>query len=133
VSDQVEQSAWMRSLVYWGPVVGYAGVIFFLSSESHPEDQLPWFYLKEVSDKVLHAVEYGVFALLCYRAFRWGAGPVVARQAIVLAIVTVSVFGLTDEVHQYFVPFRDSSWQDWAADTIGAVIGVMSWRSIRSE
>jgi VanZ family protein len=123
----------MRSLVYWGPVVGCAGLIFFLSSQSHPEDQLPWFFPIEVSDKVLHAVEYGVFALLCYRAFRWGAGPVVARQAVVLAIVTVSVFGLTDEVHQYFVPFRDSSWQDWAADTIGAVIGVMSWRSIRSE
>jgi VanZ family protein len=123
----------MRSLVYWWPVVGCAGVIFFLSAQSHPEDQLPLFLFKEVSDKVLHAVEYGIFALLCYRAFRWGAGPVVARQAAVLAIVTASVFGLTDEVHQFFVPFRDSSWQDWAADTIGAVIGVMSWRSIRSE
>jgi len=123
----------MRSLVYWWPVVGCAGVIFFLSAQSHPEDQLPLFLFKEVSDKVLHAVEYGIFALLCYRAFRWGAGPVVARQAAVLAIVTASVFGLTDEVHQFFVPFRDSSWQDWAADTIGAVIGVMSWRSIMSE
>ena len=123
----------MRSLVYWWPVVGCAGVIFFLSAQSHPEDQLPLFLFKEVSDKVLHAVEYGIFALLCYRAFRWGAGPVVARQAAVLTIVTASVFGLTDEVHQFFVPFRDSSWQDWAADTIGAVIGVMSWRSIRSE
>jgi VanZ family protein len=121
----------MRSLVYWWPVVGCAGVIFFLSALSHPEDQLPLFLFKEVSDKVLHAVEYGILALLCYRAFRWGAGPVVARQAAVLAIVTASVFGLTDEVHQFFVPFRDSSWQDWAADTIGAVIGVMSWRSIR--
>jgi VanZ family protein len=106
---------------------------FFLSAQSHPEDQLPLFLFKEVSDKVLHAVEYGILALLCYRAFRWGAGPVVARQAAVLAIVTASVYGVTDEVHQFFVPFRESSWQDWAADAIGAVIGVMSWRSIRSE
>ena len=133
MSDQVGRSAWKRPWVYWWPVVGCAGLIFFLSAQSHPEDQLSEFLFKEVSDKVLHAVEYGFFALLCYRAFRWGAGPVVARQAVVLSIVTVSVFGLTDEIHQFFVPFRDSSWQDWVADTVGAVIGVISWRSIRSE
>ena len=133
MSDQVERSAWMRSLVYWGPVVGYAGVIFYLSAQSHPEDELPAFLFKDVSDKVLHAVEYGILSLLCYRVFRWAAGPAVGRQAVVLAILTASLFGLTDEVHQLFVPFRESSWQDWVADTIGAVIGVMSWRSIRSE
>jgi VanZ family protein len=118
---------------YWLPVALYAGVIFFLSAQSHPEDQLPSFLLKDVSDKVLHAVEYGILSLLCYRAFRWAAGPAVARQAVVLAIVTASVYGITDEVHQFFVPFRESSWQDWLADTIGAAIGAMSWRFIRSE
>ena len=118
---------------YWVPVALYAGVIFYLSAQSHPEDQLPSFLLKEVSDKVLHAVEYGILSLLCYRAFRWAAGPAVARHAVVLAIVTASVFGITDEVHQAFVPLRESSWQDWLADTIGATIGAISWRSIRSE
>jgi len=123
----------VQVLWYWVPAVLYAGVIFFLSSQSHPEDQLPLFLLEDVSDKVLHAVEYGILALLCYRAFRWAAGPAVARQAVVLAIVTASVYGITDEVHQLFVPFRDSSWQDWLADTIGAAIGALSWRFLRSE
>jgi VanZ family protein len=117
---------------YWVPVALYAGTIFYLSSQSHPEEQLPSFLIEDVSDKVLHAVEYGILALLCYRAFRWAAGPAVARQAVVLAIVTASVYGLTDEAHQFFVPFRESSWLDWLADTIGAVIGAMSWRFIRS-
>jgi VanZ family protein len=118
---------------YWVPVALYAGMIFFLSAQSHPEEQLPSFLLKDVSDKVLHAVEYGILALLCYRAFRWAAGPAVARQAVVLAIVTASVYGLTDEAHQFFVPFRESSWLDWLADTIGAAIGAMSWRFLRLE
>lgn len=131
--DITRQGVMVQVFWYWGPVVGLAGVIFYLSAQSHPEDQLPLFLLKEVSDKVLHAVEYGLLALLCYRAFRWAAGPVVARQAVVLAIVTASVFGLTDEVHQLFVPFRESSWQDWLADTVGAAIGTISWRSISSE
>ncbi len=123
----------MRLLVYWGPVAGCAGLTFYLSAQSHPEDQLPSFLLKNVSDKVLHAVEYGILSLLCYRGFRWAAGPAVARQALVLAIVTASVYGLTDEVHQLFVPFREAGWQDWLADIIGAVIGAMGWRFISSE
>jgi VanZ family protein len=118
---------------YWLPVALYAGAIFFWSSQSHPEEQLPSFLLKDVSDKVLHAVEYGILAVLCYRAFRWAAGPAVARQAVVSAIVAASAYGVTDEVHQFFVPFRESSWLDWLADTIGAAIGALSWRFIRSE
>jgi VanZ family protein len=120
-------------LWYWVPVALYAGAIFFLSAQSHPEEQLPSLLFEEVSDKVLHGVEYGILALLCYRAFRWAAGPAVARQAVVLAIVAASVYGLTDEVHQAFVPLRESDWQDWLADTTGAVIGAVSWRSLRWE
>ena len=131
--DATRQGAMVQVFWYWVPVALYAGVIFYLSAQSHPEDQLPSFLLKDVSDKVLHAVEYGILSLLCYRAFRWAAGPAVARQAVVLAIVTTSVYGVTDEVHQAFVPLRESSWQDWLADTIGATIGAISWRSIRSE
>lgn len=131
--DIARQDVMGQVLWYWAPVALYAGTIFFLSAQSHPEEQLPSFLLEGVNDKVLHAVEYGILSLLCYRAFRWAAGPAVARQAVVLAIVTASVYGLTDEVHQLFVPFRESSWQDWLADIIGAVIGAMSWRFLRSK
>ena len=131
--DIARQDVMGQVLWYWAPVALYAGTIFFLSAQSHPEEQLPLFLLEGVSDKVLHAVEYGILSLLCYRAFRWAAGPAVERQAVVLAIVTASVYGLTDEVHQLFVPFRESSWQDWLADIIGAVIGAMSWRFLRSK
>ena len=131
--DATRQGAMAQVFWYWAPVALYAGVIFYLSAQSHPEDDLPSFLFKEVSDKVLHAVEYGILAVLCYRAFRWAAGSAIARQAVVLAILTASVYGITDEVHQAFVPLRESSWQDWLADTIGAAIGAMSWRSVRSE
>ena len=118
---------------YWAPAVLYASAIFYLSAQSHPEEELPSFLLEEVSDKVLHAVEYAILSLLCYRAFRWAAGPAVARQAVVLAIITASIYGVTDEAHQLFVPFRESNWQDWLADTIGAGIGALSWWSVRRD
>jgi VanZ family protein len=131
--DIARQDVTGQVLWYWVPVVFYAGAIFYFSAQSHPEDQLPSFIFKQISDKVLHAVAYGILSFLCYRAFRWAAGPAAARLAVILAIVTASLYGITDEVHQAFVPFRESSWLDWLADTIGAVIGTMSWRFIRPE
>ena len=120
--DTTRRDVMVQVFWYWAPVSLYAGVIFYLSAQSHPEDQLPSFLLKEISDKVLHAVEYGILSLLCYRAFSRAAGPGLARQAVVLAILTAAVYGLTDEVHQAFVPLRESSWQDWLADTVGATL-----------
>ncbi len=125
------QGATVQLFLYWAPVLLYAAAIFYLSSQSHPEEHLPSFLIEDFSDKVLHAVAYGILAILCYRTFRRAAGPTVARQAVVLAIVTASVFGITDELHQAFVPLREASWQDWLADTIGATIGAISWRSIK--
>jgi VanZ family protein len=126
--DISRQDVTGQVLWYWVPVALYAGTIFYLSHQPHPDDNLPSFLFEEFSDKFLHAVEYSILALLCYRAFRWGSGPVVARQAVLLAIVTASVYGMTDEVHQAFIPFRESGWEDWLADTIGATIGVVGWR-----
>jgi VanZ family protein len=121
----------MTFLRYWGPVWGYAGLIFYLSSLSHPEDNLPLLF-REVSDKVLHAVEYAGLGALCYRAFRWGTNDILAPYALWLAIVFVSLYGVTDEIHQSWVPFRDSSWQDWVADGIGATIGAVTMHRIAS-
>ena len=126
--DIARQDVMGQAIWYWAPVALFAGAIFYMSAQSHPEDQLPSILFIAVSDKVLHAVEYGILSLLCYRAYRWAAGPAIARQAVMLAIVTASFYGITDEVHQLFVPFRESSWLDWLADTIGAAIGAMSWR-----
>ena len=120
----------MQMLWYWMPVGLYAGAIFYLSAQPHPEEQLPSFLLKEVSDKVLHLLEYSVLGALCYRAFRWGLNGQVAARALIIAIVAASLYGVTDEVHQLFVPFRESSWLDWLADTIGAAIGALSWRFV---
>jgi len=120
----------MQMLWYWMPVALYAGAIFYLSAQPHPEEQLPSFLLKEVSDKVLHLLEYSVLGALCYRAFRWGLNGQVAARALINAIIAASLYGVTDEVHQLFVPFRESSWLDWLADTIGAAIGALSWRFV---
>ncbi|MDH4082305.1 MAG: VanZ family protein [Nitrospira sp.] len=106
----------------WGPVCAYAVLIFYMSSQSHPEESLPSFVFN-LSDKVLHAAEYALLGALCYRALRGSSNDVWRQQAIPVAILLASVYGISDEVHQSFVPFRDSSWLDWVADTIGSMLG----------
>lgn len=108
---------------YWAPVAAYAALIFYGSAQSHPDEDLPSFIM-EFSDKMLHGIEYAGLGALCYRAFRWGTNDSWARQAALLALLATSLYGISDEVHQWFVPFRESSWQDWLADTIGAAVGV---------
>jgi VanZ family protein len=112
-------------LRYWGPVAAYIALIFYVSSQSYPEQNLPSF-LTLFSDKVLHAIEYAVLGGLWYRAFRWGTSDPWTHQAVLLAILATSLYGISDEVHQWFVPFRESSWQDWLADTIGGAMGVVT-------
>ena len=111
-------------LRFWVPVCAYASLIFYLSSQPHPEEDLPSFVLS-LSDKVLHVAEYAVLGALCYRAFRWGLSETWRPWAIPSAIILASIYGLSDEIHQAFVPFRDSSWLDWLADVVGSSIGAL--------
>ena len=113
------------------PVCAYAGLIFYLSSQPHPEDDLPSFVLS-FSDKVLHMVEYAVLGGLLYRALRWGTNEFWGSAAVPLAVLFASLYGMSDEVHQSLVPFRDSSWLDWVADVIGSAMGAAGLARISS-
>ena len=110
----------MRSLRLWGPVVAYCALIFFLSAQSG-FDFAPkplWDF-----DKLLHAAEYGVLAALLLRATHNPA----------LSLLIAGLYGVSDEVHQLFVPGRSASPFDALADLAGAgaVCGLWYWRSKR--
>ena len=99
----------------WGPVAGWAAVLFFLSS-LQPSHDLPWL---PVNDKVAHLCLYGVLGFTLARARVLG-GTAWPHAAFMLAGV---LYGVTDEVHQAFVPGRTPSVLDWLADTSGVMLG----------
>jgi VanZ family protein len=111
---------------YWGPVVAYAAMIFLLSSLSVSELDLPVLRVP-FGDKLAHAGLYGGFALLAMRAFRHAGGAEGARYAWVLGVVAAALYGLSDELHQVFVPNRHADAWDWLADTSGALVAALSW------
>lgn len=110
-------------LKYWGPVILYALAIVYLSSLSYPGQQLPSF-ISSVNDKFLHACEYGVLGILLYRAFKYTT-PNAGNMG--LAIICVIAFGISDEIHQWFVPQRQADIWDLVADTFGAAFLMLGW------
>ena len=103
------------------PALGYAAFIYFLSSLSNPFPFTPTGFL--AWDKLHHFVEYVAFGAL----LAWGlarAGLAISSGGV-WAVVLGSAYGLTDEVHQAFVPNRSADPRDWVADTVGALVGAV--------
>ena len=69
--------------------------------------------------KSLHFVEYGLLAVLFYRAFRAGRGPAWSGRAARAAAAGAVLYAFLDEFLQSFVPRRVGSPVDWAVDTAG--------------
>ena len=102
----------------------WMAVIFSLSSL--PGDAVPGTGFSSLGHFVLYAVLGGLY----YAALapRIGHG-----RAAVAAIALASLYGVTDEFHQSFVPGRFPDVADWAVDTAGATMsaGLLWWFSRR--
>ncbi len=106
--------------LYWLPAVVWAILIFTLSSLStFPEAVQPLFSF----DKLAHAAEYAVFSFLLARAFRNSQKTNLKKYFRIFAVICAIVYGMSDELHQYFVPMRTPSIIDLICDGIGAIIG----------
>ena len=68
-------------------------------------------------DKVTHFAVYGLLATLVCRVGRGWRGAAAG-------LIAASLFGITDEWHQSWVPGRSVELADWIADTSGAALAV---------
>ncbi|MCD6050031.1 MAG: vanZ like family protein [Verrucomicrobia bacterium] len=83
--------------------------------------------------KTGHAVGYAVLAVLCWWALsyplRWTRDAWQTRTAL-RAWSIASVYAITDELHQSFIPSRQGSALDVLLDACGAWAGLMLVRAI---
>jgi VanZ family protein len=93
-------------------------VIFYLSSIPDPGN-VPG----GVSDKFLHLLAYGALGAAFLFALADGRLRGVTTRTVLLAIVFGSLYGLSDELHQSFVPHRAVEVLDLVADAVGAALG----------
>jgi VanZ family protein len=100
----------------------YAVGIFYFSSLSYPPTPA-WAY----SAVVFHFAEYLGFGFVLFLAARsWRV-----RRAFAVALVFAVFYAATDEVHQYFVPYRSCSLFDVLVDSLGALAGTILYSRIR--
>ncbi len=116
--------SWGRALWLWIPVLAYMAAIFYIQSLSAPPSPAG------LNDKMSHLLGYAGLGLIAARACAGGLGRRVSLASALTAVALTSAYGLTDEVHQMFVPLRTVELLDWYADTAGALAGTavcMAW------
>jgi len=109
---------------YWLPIIIYCLAIFIQSSFPATES-LPKFFQ---ADKLAHAGAYALLGFLFLRAFQTTRIPKGALLLVILSGLASSAYGISDEVHQYFVPSRTLSPADMLANTVGSFIGAATTR-----
>jgi VanZ family protein len=102
--------------------------IFYLSSQSSLH--LPSLFPNQ--DKVMHFAAYAVLGLFILGALPLPPAGFSSAQ-LALATLLASLYGISDEIHQSFVPGRDPEVLDWLADTSGALTAtlLLAWLSRR--
>ena len=110
--------------LYWLPLILYCLFIYIQSAHPSPE-QIPSF---PFVDKALHFAAYGLMGILFYRAYQTLRIKNNIQLLMLLSVVSASLYGISDEIHQSFVPFREAEVADVVADIIGAFSGVYLYR-----
>ncbi len=117
----------LGKLLAWLPALLYTGLIWWLSSQALTVEGIAHFPFQ---DKGAHFLEYGGLGLtLCFAVHRTWPGRGL-RASVVAAFITTAL-GLTDELHQAFVPERSADVFDLLADACGASAAALTWEGLR--
>ncbi len=107
---------------YQLPFILWATLIFV--SSSIPGRSIPKINFPN-ADKIVHFIIFMVFCALTDRAIRFQSRvPLLAKYHLVFSVAVTVIYGMIDEGHQLFVPNRDPSLADLAADAVGASLYV---------
>jgi VanZ family protein len=108
----------------WGPAIGATAVIFALSAQpglrisNDPGVDLPFRH-------AAHVAVYGLLCLFLVRGICWERDARPRARDLLLAVVLATLYGISDEIHQTFVPDRTGHAVDVGWDLIGALIGAV--------
>lgn len=107
-----------RRTLFLLAAISWAGLIFYLSSQ--PSIETPALFPGQ--DKLFHLVAFGMLGFLAAGSLHASQNDYATRH-VWLVVLAVTLYGILDEFHQYFVPGRNSDIYDVIADATGAMLG----------
>ena len=117
----------MRKFFYWVPTLTWMGIIFYFSSRYsvHVSDS---FAIQFIIFKSLHLIEYATLYILTYRSLR-NTTSLLDWQSRYHAFMIALFYGMSDEIHQVFVPTREGHIRDVIIDGMGITIAfIYIWK-----
>ncbi|MEH0020236.1 MAG: VanZ family protein [Desulfobacter sp.] len=115
----------VRLCFYWLPVLALCTAIFWQSA--FPSLATPSLFPHQ--DKLLHLAAYALLAFLTARALACERPGMPRKTIWVLAALFAAGYGLSDEIHQAFVPGRCAEIADFAADALGGMSGAWAYQN----
>ncbi|MDH3645493.1 MAG: VanZ family protein [Gammaproteobacteria bacterium] len=101
--------------------LGLMLLIFGMSSIPGTTEQSNFLgFVPPALQNLLHMPLFGLLAWLWYRSLRGFGRP--SAQAVALATLVSVLWGVLDEIHQFFVPGRFASLTDMGFNVAGALI-----------
>jgi VanZ family protein len=107
-----------KALSIWAPPIIYVLIIVVLSLRPMPET------IPGNMDKIIHLIAYTLAGLLFTRAAVSGMHLNRITRPVALALISSILLGTLIEALQHFIPYRDASVPDIAANAVGTFIGV---------
>ncbi len=86
---------------------------------------------EQIISNFLHIPAYAVLTILWLKAFERRKNAGHSFKSLLLILVGLMLFAVSDEIHQSFVPVRMASFMDVCLDVIGIFIGLSIFRSFR--
>ena len=101
--------------------------ILMLTLSSLPDFQAPELFPK-YSDKIVHLIEYGIWATLFLLMLKQEDRINKLLGAFAAVLIFGAILGVFDEVHQGFISGRSMDKFDFLADMIGISIAIIIFR-----
>ena len=79
--------------------------------------------INSVAREYMHGVVFLVLGLLAQNAVAQSGTK--GMKAIAISLAICVIYGITDEIHQLFVPGRAFQISDFVMDSIGSIIGIV--------
>ena len=105
-------------LRYYLLTAAYCAAIFWLSAQ--PFDDQPALEIPGL-DKAIHMLIYGGLAGIVSAGLRRSGRDIAPSLQFFVPLFFAMAYGLSDEIHQYFVPNRNFDPLDVVADALGAL------------